>query len=109
MHLLLPAALCVHALTTPLQVTWTGSPKAEAGRQVYRAAQVGESKVVLGSVVLLEADEADRPQQEEAAAAAAAAAGGAVRPKQQHEQYVLCLVQCMWEDEEGEKMAQVGG
>lgn len=99
-------AACVHTLTTSLQVTWTGPPKAEAGRQVYRAAQVGDAKVVLGSVVLLEAEETDRPQQEEAAAAAGG--GGAARPKQQHEQYVFGLVQCMWEDEDGEQMAQVG-
>jgi hypothetical protein len=52
-------------------------------------------------VVLMEADESDRPE------AAAAAAGGTASTKQQHEQYVFGLVQCLWEAEDGEKMGQV--
>lgn len=79
-----------------------GSSTSAAGRQLYRSAQVDSNKVSLGSVVLLEADESDRE------AEAAAAAGAAGRTKQQHELYVFGLVQCMYENEDGEKMAQVG-
>jgi hypothetical protein len=86
------------------QVSWVGSSSSSAGRQLYRTAQVGSHKVQPGTIILLEADETER----QAEAAAAAAAGAAARPKQQHELYVFGLVQCMWEDEEGEKMAQVG-
>lgn len=83
------------------QVSWVGSASNADGRQLYRTAQVGSNKVTPGTVVLMEADEADRPDEE-----AAAAAGGA-RTKQQHELYVFGLVQCMFEGEEGAKMAQV--
>lgn len=86
------------------QVSWVGSSSSSAGRQLYRTAQVGSYKVQPGTVILLEADETER----QAEAAAAAAAGAAARPKQQHELYMFGLVHCMWEDEEGEKMAQVG-
>lgn len=77
-------------------------------RPLYKSAQVGSYKVELGSVVLLEAEEAPRQASTAAAAAAAGAAGQAAAAKQQHEQYVFGLVQCLWQDEDGNKMAQVG-
>ncbi|KAF8055388.1 MET1B [Scenedesmus sp. PABB004] len=76
----------------PLKVTWVGSATEDAaGRSVYAAANVGSWKVEPGKVVLLEAE---AEGEEEGADAAAPG-------------HVFGLVQCLWEDDDGDQMAQV--
>lgn len=80
-----------HIFSQTMQVSWIGSAdKADAGRQCYKKAQVGSWAVELGSVVQLEADQEGLQQQQE-----------------QQQQHVFGLVQCMWEDEDRDRMAQV--
>ncbi|KAF6265105.1 hypothetical protein COO60DRAFT_1470199 [Scenedesmus sp. NREL 46B-D3] len=57
------------------------------GRCMHKKAQVGGWQLQLGSVVLLEAEAQDEEAQEQ--------------------QYLFGVVQCMWEDEDGEALAQV--
>jgi hypothetical protein len=74
----------------PPQVTWkdAGAKPDSQGRTMHKKAQVGSWALQLGSVVLLEAEAEDEEGQEPA--------------------FLLGLVQCMWEDEDGEALAQVG-
>jgi hypothetical protein len=63
-------------------------------RTYHAAATVNGAKLAPGAVVLLD------PQEGPPAADAASGC-------EQHAHYVLGLVQCMWEDDEGEMLAQV--
>jgi hypothetical protein len=71
-----------------LQVTWKddGAKPDKEGRIMHKKAQVGSWALQPGSVVLLEAE----AEEEEA-----------------QQQYLFGMVQCMWQDEDGEALAQV--
>uniref|UniRef100_A0A383WCP9 Cytosine-specific methyltransferase n=1 Tax=Tetradesmus obliquus TaxID=3088 RepID=A0A383WCP9_TETOB len=73
----------------PLKVTWkdAGAAADAEGRTMHRKAQVGTWQLQPGSVVLLEAEAEDEDAQEPP--------------------LLFGLVQCMWEDEDGEALAQV--
>jgi len=74
-----------------LKVSWVGAAQQpeQGSRALHNEAQVGSWRVQVGKMVLLEAEETDDSPQDE-------------------QQYVFGLVQCMFEDEDGDKMAQVG-
>jgi hypothetical protein len=57
---------------------------------MHKKAQVGSWQLQPGSVVLLEAEVEDEEAQEQ-------------------QQYLFGMLQCMWEDEDGEALAQVRG
>lgn len=85
-----------HVTPTPchhMQVTWSGTSTStdSAGRTLYTKAQVGPWAITPGSVLLLEAEV------EGAEEGAEGTDGG----------YVYGLVQCMWQDKDGDKLAQV--
>lgn len=76
------------------QVTWDsriGKTDSDTGRQYYKSAQAGDWTVELGAVVLLDAEQENQQQDEE----------------EEQQQNVFGLVQCMWQDEDGDRMAQV--
>jgi hypothetical protein len=80
-----------------VQVSWQGSSTGtEAGRQLYRQAQVGTFKVTVGDTVLLpNLEEGDEESDAEPAA------------EEVPELAAMGIVQCMWQDDKGKKWVQV--